>query len=153
MLSDGRHFVLGDVDGPHHLWLRGGHAGQPLAYVILKDEMTELRLAAAGRLDRRLFGAPPARRLRGFHPSPFQRHRLSLLLDILDMALGPDRRPATSYAIACKLIYPAMSIAPGAEWKASSERRQTQRLINEALHLMNGGYRALLAARSPGRQK
>ncbi|WP_443024487.1 DUF7012 domain-containing protein, partial [Sphingomonas sp. Ant H11] len=21
-LSDGRHVVLGDIDGPHHLWLR-----------------------------------------------------------------------------------------------------------------------------------
>lgn len=151
-LADGRHLVLGDVDGPHHLWLRGDPDDGALAYVVLKDAMTELRLTAVGRLDRRLAGAPPARRLRGFHPSPFQRHRLSLLLDILDM-LVPARGHVPSYAVARKFIYPAMSIRPGTEWKGSSERRQTQRLINEAFHLMHGGYRALLAGRPPGRQK
>lgn len=115
--------------------------------------MTELRLAAAGRLDRRLSGAPPARTLRGFHPSPFQRHRLSLLLDILDMMRAADQPPVTSYAVARRLIYPAMKIGRGTDWKTSSERRRTQRLINEAFDLMNGGYRALLAGKSAGRQK
>ncbi|MDD3799486.1 MAG: DUF2285 domain-containing protein [Novosphingobium sp.] len=32
----------------------------------------------------------------------------------------------------------------GNEWKSSAERRRTQRLIDEALALMDGGYRALL---------
>jgi hypothetical protein len=31
-LTDGRHLVLGDIDGPHHVWLRDIRPGQPLAY-------------------------------------------------------------------------------------------------------------------------
>ena len=33
-----------------------------------------------------------------------------------------------------------------AEWKASSERRRTHRLLTQAKALRDGGYRALLAA-------
>ncbi|MBK6706242.1 MAG: DUF2285 domain-containing protein [Sphingomonadales bacterium] len=45
-----------------------------------------------------------------------------------------------------------MTIGRGAAWKASSERRRTQRLIREAEALAAGGYRALLKGRL-GRQK
>lgn len=153
-LSDGRHVVLGDIDGPHHLWLRDTLPGQPLAYVIVRDPAIEARRRAAWRLDRRLAGAPPSRRNDAFRPTPFQRRRLDLLLDILDMLLASPSAPRpTSHEIARHLIYPGMTIGRGMEWKSSTERRRTQRLIDEALALMHGGYRALLRGVVGGRQK
>lgn len=142
-LSDGHHFVLGDVDGFHHLWVRDTLPQQPLAYVIVRDAAIETRRQAAWRLDRRLAGAPPSRRIGAFRPTRFQRRRLNLLLDILDMMRGPAA-PPTSYEIARQLIYRDLKIGRGVDWKSSSERRRTMRLIEQARRLMNGGYRDLL---------
>ncbi len=143
-LSDGRHLVLADTDGPHRLWVRAATPGRPVAYVIARDASFELRLAAVRRLDRRLAGAPPAKRPTGFAPTAFQRRRLSLLLDIIDLAKDRDDPDVTTYEIARRLVYPRLTIGRGSEWKSSSERRRTQRLIEEAFALRDGGYRALL---------
>lgn len=143
-LSNGRHLVLADTDGLHRLWLRDTSPGRSLAYVIARDASLDLRLAAVRRLDRRLAGAPPAKLPRGFAPTAFQRHRLSLLLDIIDMAKDREDPEATTYDIARVLLYVDMGVGRGTDWKTSSERRRTQRLIEEAFALRDGGYRALL---------
>jgi len=109
--------------------------------------MTGTRLQAVQQLDHWLRGAPspwPAT-----WPTVYQAQRLDLLLAILDMRDGAH---ITSHEVACRLVYPRMTIGRGAAWKASPERRRTQRLIREAEALAAGGYRALLAGR-PGRQK
>lgn len=142
-LSDGRHLVLSDTDGFHHVWVRDTLPRQPLAYVIVRDAAIEARRQAAWRLDRRLAGAPPSRRIGGFRPTRFQRRRLNLLLDILDM-IHVTAAPPTSYEIAQQLIYRDLTIGRGADWKSSSERRRTLRLIGQARRLTNGGYRDLL---------
>jgi len=67
-----------------------------------------------------------------------------MLLDILDAVLDRDRPAITTHEIARHHVYPQLSIGRGNEWKSSAERRRTQRLIDEALALMNGGYRTLL---------
>ncbi len=143
-LGDGRHLVLADVDGPHRLWVRDTTPGRPVAYVIARDASFDLRLAAVRRLDRRLAGAPPAKLPTGFRPTAFQRRRLSLLLDIIDMAKDRDDPDATTYDIARTLIYRNMSIGRGIHWRNSTQRRRTQRLMEEAFALRDGGYRALL---------
>lgn len=135
--------VLGDHDGPHHVWLRNAHPGQPLAYIVVRDASIEARRQAAWRLDRRLAGAPSSQRHAAFRPTLFQQQRLNLLLDILDMTQASDGRP-TSYEIARRLIYRNTTIGRGLEWKSSTERRRTLRLIRQAHRLMNGGYRTLL---------
>lgn len=156
-LSDGRHLVLGDIDGPHHLWIRAASNDAPLAYLIFRDEAVELRRLAAARLDRRLAGAPPGRAYEALRPSAFQRHRLSLLLAILDCVLADgsaaEQRRATTREVAATLVYPRSSLPSGAAWKASSERRRTQRLIDEAMAMMRGGYLALLRGKTAVRQK
>ncbi|MBH1993262.1 MAG: DUF2285 domain-containing protein [Sphingomonadaceae bacterium] len=144
MLESGRHMVLGDVDGPHRLWLRNGAAGRPLAYVIVRDDAVELRQNAMRRLDRRLAGEPPTRALSGLQPTAFQRQRLSMLLDILDAVLSREEGRLTTHEIARRHVYAGLRMGRGNEWKSSSERRRTQRLIDEALALMRGGYRRLL---------
>lgn len=150
MLPNGRHLVLGDHDGLHRLWLRDSRPDQPLAYIIVHDSSIDFRLGVAARLDRRLAGASAGRLPPGFCPTSFQQQRLRLLLDILDML--NQGRP-TTYDIARLRIYPHMAIKRGMEWKSSSERRRTQRLIDEAVALMRGGYRSLLRGQMMVRQK
>ena len=88
-----------------------------------------------------------------FRPTAYQHYRLKLLLAVLDMVNVPGAGAATTYMVAHRLVYPRMKHCSSVEWKSSSERRQTQRLIDEALTLMRGGYRALLCARTAVRQK
>ncbi|WP_348635606.1 DUF2285 domain-containing protein [Sphingobium sp. Sx8-8] len=112
--------------------------------MIVRDEAIELRHAAVQRFDRRMAGGAPMRLPPGFTPTPFQRRRLSMLLDILDAVLDRTYSGITTHEIARRHVYPTLDIGRGNEWKSSAERRRTQRLIDEALGLMNGGYRALL---------
>lgn len=145
--------MLGDCDGAHHLWIRDARFGQALAYVIPRDGAMVRRAEATRRLDLRLSGVPPGRCPGAMRPTAFQARRLYLLLDILDALLVPDGPRPSTHEIADRLIYPRLAIGRGSEWKASSERRRTQRLIDEALALMNGGYRALLQGRPAGATK
>jgi hypothetical protein len=137
--SDGRHLIVGDAIGRHRLWVRDD-GDQPLAVVVPIDEHGELRLAVALRLLRRIRGhasaAPPPR----LAVTRFQRLRLVLLLNIIDrLAAGDSKRE-----IARTLIYPGMERISAAEWKASTERRRTQRLCDEAKAMVAAGYRLLL---------
>jgi hypothetical protein len=85
-------------------------------------------------------------------PTEFQHQRLQLLCDILDLVGISGAETLSTHELAFRRIYPGMTVGRGAEWKSSSHRRRTQRLIAEARALMNGGYRALLAG-GEGRQK
>lgn len=136
--------MLGDVDGAHRIWLRATAPEGALAYVVVRDAAIDLRIAAMRRLDRRFAGAGPMRMPPGFHPSDFQRHRLGLLLDILDAFETRGQGSVTTYEIASRLIYRGMTIGHGDDWKTSSQRRRTRRLIDEAFALMEGGYLKLL---------
>ena len=131
----------------HRIWLRCDPGGVAFAALIPCDAMTETRLQAASDFERWLRGivttSPVSR------PTSYQAQRLDLLLSILD--LRGDRQ-VTSHEVARLLIYPRLDVGRGAAWKASPERRRTQRLICEAEALAAGGYRALLAGRA-GRQK
>src|SRR3546814_14429462 len=95
--------VLGDEGAPQHVVQLRGSRGRSLAYIIVRDDASETRRRAAQGLDGRLGGAPPSEQGGAFRPTPFQRRRLNLLLDILDLTQTPDERP-TSYEIARRLI-------------------------------------------------
>ncbi|WAC25174.1 DNA -binding domain-containing protein [Blastomonas sp. SL216] len=151
-LRTGHHMVLSDGQMLHRLCLLTGPHGRRLAFVIPCDQLASIRLSASAALDR-----PPVNFASGepaglSAPTEFQRQRLELLRDILDLAVIPDGDRLTSHELACQRIYPGMTIGRGAEWKSSSHRRRTQRLIGEARAMMNSGYRALLAG-GEGRQK
>jgi hypothetical protein len=152
-LSGGRHIILADTDGPHHIWLTAATPAQPLAYVIARDAHSALRYAAAARLDRRLRGAPPARKAHINRPTSYQQHRLRLLLAILDLLGTDDNKRATTFQICRTLVYPHRKFENSAEWKSSNERRRTQRLVEEAVQLMQSGYRSLLHGVASVRQK
>jgi hypothetical protein len=140
--ADGRHIVIDDPQGDHRLWLRSA-AGEPLAIILPIDQQFDLRHRAAGRFFRRLRGLSAGPPPPGLAVTPFQRSRLALLLNILDrLASGSSKRE-----IARDVIYPGFDPASAAEWKASAERRRTQRLCDEAKAMVAAGYRRLVGGR------
>ncbi|MGV7122339.1 DNA -binding domain-containing protein [Sphingopyxis sp. 550A] len=145
--ADGHHYILEHEGALHRIWLRGHPERASFAAVVPLDGMTGTRLQAVQDLDRWLRGAAASPSTAW--PTFYQAQRLDLLLAILDLR---DGIRVTSHEVACRLVYPHMTIGRGAAWKASPERRRTQRLIREAEALAAGGYRALLAG-TPGRQK
>lgn len=86
--------------------------------------------------------------MRGFadrlYPTAAQRRRLALMLAALDFADGstPSLR-----RIAEAVLYPRHDLGRAIEWKSSSQRRQAQRLVNGARHLVETGYLDLLKGR------
>lgn len=147
-LSDGRYFVFADQHGPHRILVRHGHHGGALSYVVQRDELAPVRLAVAARLERRLTGLSAGPLPPVLKPTAFQRRRLTLLVNLLEAALARVSRRE----MAMVLIYPKMKALRSAEWEASGERRRTQRLVSQALALMEGGYRALLHG-APSRRR
>lgn len=78
-------------------------------------------------------------------PTPYQASRLGLMLAVLDRLEEETNGPANIRAIATELAFPGVDLpARAIEWKSSSIRRQTQRLLVTARWLRDGGYRHLL---------
>src|SRR3546814_10948754 len=100
--------------------------------MVRYDAFAACRLAARW-LCRRLGGATPSQQGVACRPTPFQRRRLNLLLDILDLTQTPDERP-TSYELARRLIYSnattdfaRISISPRADAVRARPRTGTER--------------------------
>lgn len=135
---DEQYLVADDDHGRHRLALKGGSGDAPLALALPVDAAMPIRLGAASRL---AHAAGP--QAASYQPTPLQRSRLRLLLDILDAeAAGLPKR-----AIAETLVYPHMRDLHGAAWKASAERRRVHRLCEEAARIRDSGVRDLLHAR------
>ena len=138
------------TDSEHHLVIAQDAARLRLCFrivstkcddclIILRDDLTLPRLAAAARFERASRGG----RLgldRSSMPSGYQRARLATLLGIHD-ALDAG---ASSHEVAFALVFPRHSPFAGSTWKGSGERRHALRLIAEARRLVGGGYRKLL---------
>ena len=138
--DDGRHVVLADPTGEHHVWQFGDTPDHKLAVVIPLDPDFLLHLDAARRFFRRLRGGsagPPPKRWR---LTALQRTRLVLMLRALDGHL----EGASYRAIAVALFDSDLATMPARDWKCSSWRAQTMRLVRDGVATMNGGYRRLL---------
>jgi Uncharacterized conserved protein (DUF2285) len=148
---DGRYLVLATELGLQRLWIRNCETGLPLAFAMPAGGDFAIRLATLRRFNETLcgFGGPAdASRL---IPSPFQSNRLRLLLRILDCLGDEPSRKAPVREVARRIVYPHSQFARTAEWKTSSERRRTQRLIQEAKFLAEHGYLALLQGQTEKR--
>lgn len=141
--ADGRHMVITAANATHRLWMRETRPGVSLAVVIPADRGFALRIAAVSRFDRRLRGLTCIRPARDYLPTSFQRGRLFLLLNLLDA----EKAGATRREMASALLYRNSAPMGRAEWKGSSQRRRTHRMIDEAKYMMAGGYRDLLLGR------
>ena len=139
-----RYVAIADSGGLHRICLRDRDAGLNLGCLIQPGGEFELRLAATARFCRHFASSRAPAPESSIRPTQFQRHRLLVLLDILDRLSDPMRPNSTVRAVAMDLVFRNLRAGRAAEWKASSQRRQTQRLIAEAQQLANGGYRTLL---------
>lgn len=138
----GRHLVLKGRQGRHRLLIDPTLKTRTTPVIACNlDHHIVARLDAATALFNK-GGTPPFLR-----PTPFQRHRLCTMLSILDTVERLGKAAATSRRIASTAIYPGMHFGSAIEWKTSSHRRQTQRLVAEAKHMARNGYRKLLAGR------
>lgn len=138
--ADGRHVVVGDASGQLQIWLQSADAEQPSAVVLPFDSAFELRLDVASRLYRRLRGRRTGLLPRALQLTPMQRSRLTLLLHAFDF----HEAGAGPRDIASALIDAKEAALPAIEWKSSAARRKANRLIHDAIALVNGGYLKLL---------
>jgi hypothetical protein len=109
------------------------------------DRHLPQRLHAAQQLRASLTGAGKGKQPHGT-PTSYHADRLSRMLRILD-ALD-YKRPDTvaSREVSESIVYPSTRFASAVEWKVSSERRHTLRLIKEAIAMREGGYVRLLTS-------
>ncbi len=133
--------ILADPDGDHHLVAGAIDAAQPLAVLLPLDDNFHIRAEAALRFQRRLFGRAAGPLPRALTLTP--RHRLRLVRMV--RALDGRSAGATYREIAGVLFDTSWQSAT--EWKTSSIRAQTIRLVKDAQTMMHGGYLRLLAGR------
>lgn len=138
--DDGRHVVLADPTGEHRVWQCEGGPGSKLAVVVPLDMDFAVRLDSARRFFRCLCGHPTGPAPKRWRLTQLQRLRLALMLRALDGHLAG----ATYRVIASVLFDPALAAMPARDWKCSSWRAQTMRLVRDGVATMNGGYRRLL---------
>ena len=137
--SQDHHLVFGKDATRLRLCLRVASPHFSDSLVILRDQWTAVRLAAATRFERVTRGL----RLgpdRAASPSTYRRSRLVQLLAIHD-ALSAGANPRD---LAFGIVFPRHRPLVGATWKGSGERRHTLRLIADARRLTVNGYLGLL---------
>lgn len=146
--SDGhdRHLVLADRNGLHRVTVVSPDHANGHHVAIVPDDCLAIRLAA---LEQFVGNGSPAA-IGCLQPTAAQRHRLTLMLQVLDRLNATELPKPTLRDIAEAVLYPRHDLGRAIEWKCSSERRQTQRLVNSARYLMQGGYRQLLKGRLAG---
>jgi hypothetical protein len=133
--------ILTDPDGDHHLVAGAIDPAQPLAVLLPLDDNFHIRAEAALRFQRLLSGRAAGPLPRALALTP--RHRLRLVRMV--RALDGRSADATYREIAAVLFETHQQSAT--EWKTSSIRAQTIRLVKDAQTMMHGGYLRLLAGR------
>lgn len=139
----GRHIYFATPGGIQRLWLPDSSSNVSLVCKVPLGSDFEARAEALLALQSASANPPIGRRSRRLIPSRFQHHRLNLMLKTLD-CLADSGTGSPVRDIARLVTFPHTRFASSAEWKGSSERRQTQRLIAQACSLADGGYKALL---------
>lgn len=137
----GDHLVLASRGARHRLLMTASARLEVDTYLIPRDQSFPIRLAALDAFHCCVSGSAVRTARRQLLPTAYQSHRLHLLLAILD-ALGRAPEGVTLRDIAGTLVYRGLSEQRAIDWKSSSQRRQTQRLVAEARR-MSHGYRNL----------
>ncbi|NDV89225.1 DUF2285 domain-containing protein [Aurantimonas aggregata] len=141
LIGGGSAVVLPDAGGNHELIVGANDPTQPLAVMLPLDANFHIRVEAALRLHRRLFGRAAGPLPRALTLTP--RHRLRLVRMV--RALDGQSSGASYREIAAVLFETHQQSAT--EWKTSSIRAQTIRLVKDAETMVRGGYLRLLAGR------
>jgi hypothetical protein len=148
--KQGRHLVLQSEHMRHRLLIPSASMGDGPCYPVKADRWLETRTAAMLALHRSVKSGGPGAMASVLVPSDYHRFRLMLLLRILDRLSPSVPSRVTTKQVAQDIVYPGTEIGRTIDWKYSSQRRQTQRLIKEALEMMMSGYRLLLKGKEPG---
>lgn len=143
----GRHLVLGDRKRRHRV-LVTPPSSEACGYFLAHDRWLRTRLAAIEAFDPLCTSVGPNKSRIGLVPSVSQKHRLTLLLRILDAIACADNGCTSVREIAQHVVYRNADFGRTIEWKSSSHRRQTQRLLNQARFYVRGGFRLLLQGRT-----
>jgi hypothetical protein len=141
--DNGQEIVVADASGELHIWVPDNIETRHAAILMPLDTIFELRIDVTLRAVRRLHGQavellPSALRL-----TAYQRTRLVQLLhafDVHEEGGGPRE-------IASEVLASGQALLPSVEWKDSAARRHANRLIQESLALVNGGYLRLLSGK------
>lgn len=133
--------VVADPDGDHHLVAAAIDSAQPLAVLLPLDDKFHIRAQAALRLQRRLFGRAAGPLPRALTLTPRHRLRLVRMVRALD-----GQSSGASYREIARVLFDTQRQS-ATEWKTSSIRAQTIRLVKDAQTMMRGGYLRLLAGR------
>ncbi|MBN8968170.1 MAG: DUF2285 domain-containing protein [Rhizobiales bacterium] len=133
--------VLADPDGDHHLVVGDINPAQPLAVLLPLDDSFHIRAEAALRFQRRLFGRAAGPLPRALTLTPRHRQRLVRMVRALD-----GRSSGATYREIASVLFDTASQS-ATEWKTSSIRAQTIRLVKDAQTMTRGGYLRLLAGR------
>lgn len=126
--------------GAHRIELLTDPTGGGPSVELPLDASLGVRLAclqayASGR------SASPAR----LWPTAYQAGRLALMLAILDRLDDAENSSGDTRVIAAELVFPGAELPRRAiEWKSSSLRRQTQRIVAAAQWMRARGFRRLL---------
>lgn len=138
----GRHLVLATRSGRHRLLVT--RSDTVPTYLLPADAEVIIRLAATSAFHASTVSYSPSLRKLPLSPSPYQRHRLALLLAILDRCDDHGRETPTLRDLARDIIFLGLDAGTAIDWKTSSHRRQVQRLVSEARRMALVGFRALL---------
>ncbi|MEP2726003.1 DUF2285 domain-containing protein [Roseibium sp.] len=140
----GRHLVIAGPRARHRVLVAQCAVPSPAGYLVAADGPLELRLAALSAFLAHPSRSKAVRARAALKPTAYQAYRLQLLLAILDRLDQPSGAQPTMRQIASDLIYPDTSGGRAIDWKTSSDRRHTQRLVAEARRMRDAGFRALL---------
>ena len=138
--STGRYIVIAGPHGKHRIWLNSDCLKVGYAYIVPSDQGFAVRMAATRFFERHLRGFPDSDPPAELGLTARRHRKMALMLRLIDA----DHAHITRREMAFTLVYPRLEPLVGPAWKCSSERRRTQRLIDEAIGMMHGGYRALL---------
>ncbi|MBL6854278.1 MAG: DUF2285 domain-containing protein [Alphaproteobacteria bacterium] len=139
--GSGPAILLADPDGDHHLVASAIDSAQPLAVLLPLDDDFHIRAEAALRFQRRLFGRAAGPLPRALALTPRHRQRLVRMVRALD-----GRSSGATYREIAGVLFESHQ-QTATEWKTSSIRAQTIRLVKDGQTMMHGGYLRLLAGR------
>lgn len=139
----GDHLVLAGGGARHRLLVMASARLGGDNYLIPRDQSFPIRLAALDAFHCCVDGSAAPSVRNQLQPTAYQSHRLHLLLAILD-ALARAPEGVMLKDIAGTIVYRGLSAQRAIDWKSSSQRRQTQRLVAEARRMASHGYLGLL---------
>lgn len=144
--SRGRHLVLERQGRRSRLSVVAPEPGTGPSYLLSADPALDIRLAALQVICDRPSGRSRSPASGCLRPSPYQSFRFRLMLKILDAAGSAPGEFPSMRELADILGRSYEADQRAIDWKSSSTRRQTQRLVAEARRMAASGYRDLLYA-------